>query len=140
MAMTNAFIGKPAKPTNAELIATLGPCKAVWDKLVTTLANENDVNIQEWTSYSAKAGWSLRLKQKKRNIVYLIPSRGSFRVAFALGDKAMKAARASRLPKHVMAVLDSAPRYPEGTAVRLEIKGPKDLDVVKKLAAIKLEN
>lgn len=33
-----------------------------------------------------------------------------------------------------------AKRYPKGTAIRIELKGPKDIDVVKKLAVIELEN
>ena len=39
-----------------------------------------------------------------------------------------------------MKIMDEAPRYPEGTGVRLEIKARKDLAVVKKLAEVKLAN
>jgi hypothetical protein len=61
-------------------------------------------------------------------------------VAFVLGDKAVEAARQSKLPKAVMKIIDEAPRYPEGTGVRLEIAARKDLAAVKKLAAVKLAN
>ena len=44
-----------------------------------------------------KSGWSLRLKVKKRNIVYLAPCNGCFRVAFIFGDRAVAAARQSDL-------------------------------------------
>jgi hypothetical protein len=136
----NAFIGKTKKPTENEMAAALGPTKSVWDKLVADLAGENGVDVQEWNSYSPKAGWSLRLKRKKRTIVWLAPCQGCFRVAFILGDKAMKAARECGLPKRVLKILDEAPRYPEGTGVRFEVKSAKELAVLKKLAAIKLEN
>jgi hypothetical protein len=59
-------------------------------------------------------------------------------VAFILGDKAVQAARGSKLPQRVVKILDAAPRYPEGTGVRLEIKKPKDIEIMKQLAAIKL--
>jgi hypothetical protein len=39
-----------------------------------------------------------------------------------------------------MKLIKEAPRYPEGTGVRLEVKVTRDVAVVKKLAAIKLEN
>jgi len=137
--LPNAFIGKPEKPSEQDLAAVLGPAKAVWDQLVADLAGEG-VDVQEWNSYSRKAGWSLRLKHKERNIVYLTPSRDCFMASFALGDKAVKAARQSGLPKRVLAILDTAKRYAEGTAVRIEVKGFKDIAIVKKLAVMKLEN
>ena len=136
----NAFIGKAKKPTEEELAAALGPAKAVWDRFIAGLAEENGVDVQEWSSYSRKAGWSLRLKRKKRTIVWFAPCQGCFRVAFILGEKAMKAARESALPARVKKILEEAPKYPEGTGVRIAVEGAKDIAVLKKLAAIKLAN
>jgi hypothetical protein len=138
--LQNAFIGKAEKPTGEGLAAELGPAQALWDQLVTGLAREYGVAVQEWNSYSRKAGWSLRLKRGERNIVYLAPSRGCFLASFALGDKAMQAARRSKLPPGVIKILDEARRYAEGTAVRIEVHAAKDIAIVKKLAAAKLEN
>lgn len=137
---TNAFIGKAKKPTEEELAAALGPAKAAWDLFIAGLAEENGVDGQQWSSYSRKAGWSLRLKRKKRTIVWLAPCQGCFRVAFILGDKAMKAARECELPKRMVKILEEAPKYPEGTGVRIVVKGDKDIAVLKKLAEIKLAN
>ena len=95
---------------------------------------------QEWKSSSPKYGWSLRLKLKKRTIVYLGPCDGCFRVAFVLGNRAVAAARQSGLPKPVLKLLDEAPRYAEGTGLRLMVKGPKDLAAIRKLALVKLAN
>jgi hypothetical protein len=136
----NAFIGKAKKPTEEELAAALGPAKVVWDRFIAELAEKNGVDVQEWSSYSRKAGWSLRLKRKKRTIVWLAPCQGCFRVAFILDDKAMRAARECQLPKRVVKILEQAPKYPEGTGVRIAVKGAKDIAVLKKLAAIKLAN
>ncbi len=137
--VTNAFIGRAEQPGDAELAAELGPAKAVWDNLLAALGGEYGL-AEEWHSYSRKAGWALRLKKKDRNIVYLSPGRRCFMVSFALGDKAIQAARASKLPKPVIEVIDTAKRYAEGTAVRLDVTGAKDIPVIRKLVAIKLEN
>jgi hypothetical protein len=59
-------------------------------------------------------------------------------VPFALGDKAVEAARQSRLPPSVIKTINEAKRYAEGTGVRMEMKKPKDIEIVKQLAAIKL--
>jgi hypothetical protein len=98
METVNAFIGRTKAPTEAEVDAALGSTAALWKELVEWMA-EQGAAIQEWNSYSPKAGWALKLKQKKRNIVYLGPCDGCFRVAFVLGDKAVAAARKSDLAK-----------------------------------------
>ena len=138
--LPNAFIGKPQKPTDAELVAALGTAKVLWVQLLGALADEYNLTVQEWNSYSRKAGWSLRLKFKDRNILYLTPCQGCFFVSFALGDKAVEAARQSSLPQSVIKIINEAKRYAEGTAVRIEIKKAKDIGTITKLAGIKLAN
>ena len=132
----NAFIGRQKPPTDEELSLELGAARMLWDQLLAELK----LPVQEWHSYSVKAGWSLRIKEGKRTILYVTPCRGSFRVSFALGDKAMQAARDSKLPAAAMKILDEAPRYAEGTGVRLDISAKKDLAIVKKLVAAKMAN
>jgi hypothetical protein len=136
----NAFVGKSEKPNNHELTAALGPTKALWDELASGLARENQIDVQEWNSYSPKAGWSLRLKHGKRTIVYLVPLRGSFQAALVLGDKAVKAAQKTALPAQLRKIIADAPRYAEGTGVRIGVNRPEDVSAVKKLARIKSEN
>jgi Protein of unknown function (DUF3788) len=138
--LANAFAGKPDQPTESELAAALGPAKSIWDRLLAELAQKCDLVTREWNSYSRKAGWSLRLKDGDRNIVYLSPGPGCLMASFALGDKAVRAARESKLPKTVLDLIENAKRYAEGTAVRLEVRVPKDIAAVIKLATIKLEN
>jgi Protein of unknown function (DUF3788) len=138
--LPNAFIGKAKKPSDGELAAELGAAKTIWDQLVRELAEEHGIDVQEWNSYSRKAGWSLRLMRKERSIVYLSPHRGCFTASFALGDKAVQVARHSGLSPQVLKIISEAKRYAEGTAVRIEVKTGKDVAVVKKLAAVKLEN
>jgi hypothetical protein len=128
------------QPTDGELTAALGPARATWDQLLADLAREFGVNVHEWNSYSPKAGWSLRVKRKARTIVWLGPRAGSFIAAFILGDKTMRAARAAKLPQRIVKIMDAAPKYPEGTGVRITMKTLKDLAAVKTLAAIKLAN
>jgi Protein of unknown function (DUF3788) len=136
--LPNAFTGKSHPPTDAELAEALGPAKALWDRLLARLAEDHKLTVREWNSYSPKAGWSLRLKCKERNIVYLGPCKGAFRVAFVLGDKAMAAARASKLPHSVIQLIHKARRYAEGTAVRFETMKAKDIKSIVTLAGIKL--
>ncbi len=135
----NAFIGQASMPTAEEISSVLGKTAELWVELVKWLA-EQGVAEQEWKAYSSKSGWSLRLKVKKRNIVYLSPCSGCFCVGFIFGDKAVAAARQSSLSKSTLKLIDEAPHYPEGTGLRLTIKAQKDLAAIRKLALIKLAN
>ena len=136
----NAFIGRTTKPTETELGDALGPAGAVWDELLAKLAREHAADVHEWKCHSPKWGWSLRILRKKRTIVWLSPSTGCFEVLFILGERAMQAARAAKLPKAVAQTLATAPKYPEGTGVRLAVKSPRSLGALKQLAAIKVAN
>ena len=138
--IANAFAGKATQPSEAELAGVLGPAKAVWDQLLAELAEDCNLTAKEWNSYSRKAGWALRLKRGERNIVYLSPGDGCFMASFVLGDKAIGAARAGKLPQSVIDAMDHAKRYAEGTAIRLDVRTPRQIAPVKKLVAIKLDN
>jgi uncharacterized protein DUF3788 len=135
----NAFAGKSERPTNDELAGALGPAKSHWDQLVNDLTQENDLDVHEWNSSSTKAGWSLRLKRGDRIIVYLIPLHGEFQAALVLGDKALKVAQQTQLPARTRKIIAEAPRYAEGTGVRITVNGREDLSAIQKLARIKLE-
>jgi hypothetical protein len=137
--MTNVFIGTSHAPTPRELTAALGASKKLWDNLLAELTVACEIDSQEWNSCSPKAGWSLRLKHKGRIIVYLSPGQAEFLASFALGDKAIAAAKQSRLPALVMKLIDNAKRYAEGTAVRIEVRTAQDVATVKALAIAKVK-
>jgi hypothetical protein len=138
--LPNAFTGYATRPTELQLASVLGRTDVLWHGLITELKRDLALDAEEWNRSSVKAGWSLRLQRKKRNIVYLGPRTGWFLASFVLGDKAVATTRKSKLPPRVLKIIDQAKRYPEGTAVLIEVHEAKDANVVKMLAKIKLEN
>ena len=136
----SAFDDKAKKPTASELKRMLGRTSAHWDDLTAHIAAEYAPLDETWNFAGANWGWSLRLRQKKRTVLYMTPCKKHFLVGFALGEKAVKAARDSGLPDSVLKVIDEAKKYPEGRAVRIEIRNKRDREIVKKLAAIKMAN
>jgi hypothetical protein len=136
--LPNAFIGLAARPDDAHLTLALGSSRHAWDQLVAALAA--DCDVEEWKSYSPKAGWTLRLLRGKRAIVYLSPGKGDFTASFALGDRAIEAAHSAGLPGKIMRIIREARKYAEGTGVRIDVKTARDVPAVCKLAAIKLAN
>jgi len=137
----NAFIGYRTFPSDADVANALGPSAPLWTELIHEVTDDLGDLTPEWKGvYPDKYGWTLRLKKKSRNILYLSPCRGTFRVAFVLSDKALAAAKNAHLPAPVARILETAPHYPEGNGVRLEVKRASDLPAIRKLAQIKQAN
>jgi hypothetical protein len=138
MEPANAFIGQPGQSTAVQVTGALGTSAPAWSQLVSWISENLGISQQKWKSSGKNYGWSLRLRQKDRNIMYLSPCDGCFRVSLALGDKAMDDARHAHLSRAAASALSSAPHYAEGWGVRLTVKTPLDLEDVRTLAAIKL--
>jgi hypothetical protein len=139
MDLPNAFLRKRDEPTEAEVTSALGPTARLWKELIEGITADAGGVKQEWQGiYVNKYGWSLRLKKRSRSILFLAPCKGCFRVAFALNDKAVKAAKVAHLPRKVASALASAPRFLEGTGLRLIVHKSGDLAAIRKLAKIKL--
>jgi Protein of unknown function (DUF3788) len=64
----------------------------------------------------------------------------SFTASLALSDRGVRAACGAVFPRAVVKIIDAAKRYMEGTAIRIEVHVAKDIGIVEKLAAIKLDN
>jgi len=134
----SALDDKTRRPEPAELGAVLAGSGVLWSRLVAHLADHHSPITEEWGFTSAKYGWSLRLKQKDRVVLYLTPQAGRFLAGVVLGEKAIAAAAARGLSERAAAILEASPRYAEGRGVRIEVAGEDDLRVVEELVAIKL--
>lgn len=131
---------KSKKPDDNTLAEVLGRTKRLWDDLINHIVQEYEPVTQEWNFDGEKYGWSIRLKRKKRTILYLIPCRRYFLCAFVFGGKATEAARQGDLSSDVMKTINEAPVYGEGRGFRLEVKKKLDVEAMKKLAVIKMAN
>lgn len=131
------FEDKTKQPEDAVLRDALRSTKGFWDDLISQLVQEYEPVTQAWGFYKS---WSLRLKRKKRTILYMIPQAGHFLCAFVFGGKATEAARCAGLPNEVLRTIDDARVYAEGRGFRLEVRNKNDLAVMLKLAAIKMAN
>ena len=139
MEYVNAFIGKTDEPTHTEVAQVLGATVKLWDELIEWIREKEAVPDQEWKApMSKKYGWSLRLKKKGRNIIYLSPGKECFMASFVLSDKALTEAKEAHLSKPAQDALKAAPRYPEGNGLRLLVQRAGDVAAIRKIAAIKV--
>ena len=136
----SAFDDEVREPTDTDVAEVLGDTSHLWTDLRALMVSQFDPLAEDWTFSGKKWGWSLRLKHKKRAVLYMTPSTGFFYVGFALGEKAVAAAHASDLPQSLLEIIDGSQKYAEGRAVRLELRSAADLDNVTAVAAIKMAN
>jgi hypothetical protein len=94
--------------------------------------------VEQWSFASARFGWSLRLKKADRVVLYLIPQSGRFLVGIVLGAKAVAAAQGADLPRAVLRAIAEAPRYAEGTGIRLPVASDSQLASIRRLAELKM--
>ncbi|HEC02228.1 MAG TPA: DUF3788 family protein, partial [Phycisphaerales bacterium] len=71
---------------------------------------------------------------------FFVPLDGAFNVSFVFGDRAVAAAEKSDLPKDLIETLKNARKYVEGRGFKIEVKGPADVENIKKLVEIKVNN
>jgi hypothetical protein len=123
-----------AGPPESELRDLLGRCYRVFDRV----AHPGPGVTGEWRCYKKGTPPTLKVIDGKRTLYYVRPERGSVHVSFLLGRAACEAAMAGQVPAHLRDVIRSAKEYPEGRAVRLELRRLADIADVEALLAVKV--
>jgi len=137
--MKSVFINKDNKPNAAALKKALGNTSLAWEKAVKfTKKCYPDVK-EEWVYSGEKYGWSFRLSDKKRVLVYLLPREGFFKIAFVFGQKATDEILAGTITEAIKTELSQAKKYAEGRGIRLEILKPVLPADILKLIEIKIK-
>jgi hypothetical protein len=134
------FPEKSKMPDDKALAGALGKRWKLYKKMSRYLEDDFGDIRKEWKFYMKKTGWTLRILQEKRAILYLGPQKSFFKVTFVFGKKAQEVVEKSDLPDHIKKTLRDAKQYMEGKGLQLDIKLVRDLNIVKKLIRIKLEN
>ena len=136
----SVFTDKSKLPGDLELAETLGETKQLWDQLKDYVKEIVPDIIEDWKHYGKSSGWTMKLLKKKRNLFFSYPGQGFFTIGFVFGDKAVQAVENSSLPQDIITTLKEARKYAEGRGLPVPVKNRDDLEVVKKLITIKIEN
>jgi len=134
----SVFLDKSTVPTEAMLIEALGNTKHLWDNIAQWVQDNYPPVTEEWTYAGKNYGWSFRLKQKKRTILYFIPQDGYFPNAFVFGDKAVEVILQGNFPEEVKQDLRAARKYAEGRGIRIAVQGEDEVKVVTGLVEVKM--
>ena len=136
----SVFEDKAIMLDNKMLAKALGKSNRLWQDIKKHLKAEYGELIEEWKFYGQKSGWILKMLRKKRNLFFFVPIKDSFQVSFIFGDKAVAAVEKSDLPKKLITELKDARKYAEGRGLRIDVKSSADVENIKKLVEIKVNN
>ena len=129
---------KAAEPVAADLVRVLGSSEKVWRELISRMEAAYGPLTEDWSFSGAKYGWILRLKRKKRVVLYLTPQLDEFLVGVVLGDRALTLLRQDDLDPKVRSLIDEAPRYGEGTGFRIPVPSAGDIPDIEVIIEAKM--
>ncbi len=98
---TSIFTDKAVIPDEKSLHSALGENSAFWKEIRDAVLELYPPALEEWNFPGQKYGWSYRIKDKKRAIVYLLPRQGYFLVAFVFGEKDTEKILGSRIDERI---------------------------------------
>jgi hypothetical protein len=136
--MKSVFTDKATIPTENDLKIALSATYNIWQHLSDFTKKQYPNTIEEWNFSSEKFGWSFRLKDKKRVLIYLLPRDRYFKVAFVFGDKATNAILESTIVESIKTEIKAAKKNAEGRGIRIDIKDQMLVADIEKLITIKV--
>jgi len=131
------FTDKNSIPNQNDLMESLEKSFHLWQLIVDTVHAKYPDSSDEWNYPGVKYGWSFRMKDKKRTILYLLPRDHYFKVAFVFGQKATDAIMNSNIAETIKTELIAARVYAEGRGIRIDIKNDMLINEIKELINIK---
>lgn len=111
-----------------------------WQEIAAFTFRNYPEAVGEWHFSGAKFGWSYRIKDRKRVLVYLLPRDGFFKVALVFGQKALDQIRTSETSESIKTELENSRKYAEGKGIRIAVKDQSNLADILQLIQIKIAN
>jgi hypothetical protein len=138
--MKSIFTDKTLTPTTADLEKGLVETFLIWRDLENFTTETAPFTLAEWNFSGEKFGWSYRIKDKKRVLIYLLPRDGYFKAAFVFGQKAMDQIMASTISEAIKNDLQAAKPYAEGRGIRIDVKDRSGFEDLLQLIEMKIGN
>jgi hypothetical protein len=136
----SVFEDKSSPPTAEMVKDAIGIKYEDWKAIIAFVMN-NHKGCEEIWNFAGKAfGWSLRIKDAKRVIIYLTPGNNRFLLSMVYGKKATEEALKSNIPEKIKSTIENAKVYAEGRGFRIEVNTDTNLADLIKLVEIKLKN
>ncbi len=136
--MKSIFINKEEQPNETDLKRGIGNTFATWQAFANYTRSLYPKATEEWHFSGAKYGWSYRISDKKRVLLYLLPRDNYFKVAFVFGQKAVDVILKTEISENIKTEIRKAKVYAEGRGIRIDIRDTALVRDIEELIAIKI--
>lgn len=133
------FLDSTYCPTDIQLTEALGENYRFWETLRDAALKSGKVETEGWYFGGKKFGWSYRISDKKRVLIYLLPRDGFFKVAFVFGEKAIEEVKKSAINSNLIEELIAAKKYAEGKGIRFSVSTKDETLDALEFLRVKLE-
>ncbi len=132
---------KSIKPNNDIIFSIIGDKELLWKQTFSYLFDNSKDILVNW-KYSDCGKYWVCIAQKKNNTIFRLRlfRMNSFSVVFPFGDKLEPIILQSELPDSIKRDFINAKKYNSTRYITIEVEDSKDIDNVKKLIEIKLNN
>ena len=137
---SSIFTDKKIMPADDDLLVALGNLYEMWQQVTRYVHLKYPSAIDMWNYSGDKYGWTFRIKDKKKAIVYLLPRDRFFKVAMIFGQKATDAIMDSQVSETLKSELASARVYAEGRGIRIDVLNETILNDLQTLIDIKISH
>lgn len=138
--MKSSFMDRGSEPSAKELMVTLGDTFEIWSDLVKYSCKLYPKALQKWHFSGDKFGWSFRISDQKRVLVYLLPRDAFFKVAFVFGQKATDEILKSHISENIKQEIRNAKVHAEGRGIRIDVRDKSIIGDIKELVRIKIQS
>jgi hypothetical protein len=134
------FTDRKQIPGDKDLEEGLGGTFPLWKQIREAVSEHPSTLPGEWNYSGEKFGWSYRIKDKRRVIIYLLPREKYFKTAFVFGQKAFDEIMAGNFPETIRQELSAGKVYAEGRGIRIDVKDNRIVPDILKLIEIKIRH
>ncbi|MDR2707128.1 MAG: DUF3788 domain-containing protein [Nitrososphaerota archaeon] len=134
------FNDKTVTPNNSMITTGIADTYTMWEELYSYVKITYSNITEEWKYYGKTSGWCLKLVNKKRNLLFFIPLKGYFRIRIVLSEKAVTHPEINELSNEIKKAIHTATPYIEGRSIDIDISQREQIEAIKNLLKIKLEN
>ena len=127
------------QPDESILKNTLGESYAYIDKICEFVAESYKDLSTEWKFYGKSNGWLMKVFSGKKNLLFIIPSNGSFTTSFTFGQKAVQSILESDIQEQIEKDLKEARQYSEGKSIRVKVSSAEEFELVLELIKYKID-
>lgn len=136
--MKSVFTDPTHSPTIPQLKEALGSTYPLWEGISDYTLNQTKGLVEEWKYSGQKFGWSFRISDTRRVIIYLLPRDHYFKVAFVFGQKATERILEGKFDTEIKAELQAAKVYAEGRGIRIDVRDNVKISDIHGLINVKI--